>query len=613
MDTFQWCWAVIIALAVMTAYIAILCIARKSRDTIKRVLLFVAVLGGLAVYYYGYTTATDSKNQFSEEIIKDYPETVNAVTLLRAAISTAKMLIQIPDWSGVELFNPNRSVWYIAAFLVMHLSSLLLFLLVVTSLFAKNLSRHLRLRLSSKKVFVFFNDGTPSLALAKQTKGINLFIGAKPTNEDYFYADSQINKILSISGLTYALRNKECHLLFLGNNEDKNTTEALKVMESLGKVEGVNAKFHVRIFSYALHRIFEEKAGTQFDYSIIDDSQMVARKMVYGKFNPVYDISHSNGEATTNFEVLLLGMGTYGSAALSALIEYGQFVGSTFSATVVDDRIDERLGRYFTNNPGIDENYNINAVDLKVGSREFFERLPDLCQSVKRVVITLGNDNLNIRTAVDVFIRLRNAGKYDVKIFAVVSGENNLVTANELCCYQNVYFVGQVEMIFSYSMIINEEMIVQAKQIHEYYNDNKRKKGKKIEEWREMKYIKRESNISAAAHNVTKLILAGLNVDDIKSMNSIEEFRERLRACYENLAKGEHLRWNASYFVRGWQKMPLPTKNGANQNHILCLHSCLVDWEDLEAVEKAFSKSYRDDDRQNVDAIFELIKKGVIS
>lgn len=614
METFQWChalWAVIIALAVMTAYIAILCMAHKNRDTIKRVLLALAVFGGLSVYYYGYTTATDDRNQFPKEIIKGYPETINTLTLLRAAISTAKMLIQIPDPSGVELFK--RDVWYLVAFFVTHLVSLLLFLLVATSLFAKNLTRLLQLRFSSKRVFVFFDDGEPSLALAKQTKGINLFIGAKPINEDYFYADSQINQILKIRGLEYALKNRACHLFFLSNDEDKNTTDALKVMASLGKVQRVNAKFYVRIFAYPLHQIFEEKAGTQFDYSIVNDSQMIARQIVNNKYNPVYDIRCNNGCAMTDFEVLLLGMGTYGSEALSSLIEHGQFVGSTFRATVVDDRIGERLGRYFTNNPGIEKNYNINAVDLKVGSREFFARIPELCQSVKRVVIALGSDHLNIRTAIDVFVRLRNAGKHDVKIFVVVCGSNNLASADELRCYPNVYFVGQVDMIFSYPMIINEEMIVQGKRIHEYYNDSKRQRGKKVEEWREMKYIKRESNISAAAHNMTKLILSGLSVEDIRSMNSIEEFRERLGTCYENLAKGEHLRWKASYFVRGWQKMPLSTEHITNQDYLLCLHSCLVDWEDLEAVGKAFGEPYRDYDRQNVDAIFELVKNGIIS
>jgi hypothetical protein len=51
----------------------------------------------------------------------------------------------------------------------------------------------------------------------------------------------------------------------------------------------------------------------------------------------------------------------------------------------------------------------------------------------------------------------------------------------------------------------------------------------------------------------------------------------------DNLAKLEHLRWNASHEVLGYTPMPLSVKKDRGCNEALVTHNCLVAWEDLDA------------------------------
>lgn len=50
----------------------------------------------------------------------------------------------------------------------------------------------------------------------------------------------------------------------------------------------------------------------------------------------------------------------------------------------------------------------------------------------------------------------------------------------------------------------------------------------------------------------------------------------------DNLAKLEHLRWNASHEVLGYTPMPLSVKKDRGCNEAMVTHNCLIAWEDLD-------------------------------
>lgn len=624
--------AVGITIAIIFLYTLILSLAYKHLKKITKILLGIAVIGGMAVYYYGYATVNTITGDPLSPIATQHPAIMNLVTVLRAGISTAKMLVQIPDIAGIALLQ-RTNIWFISAFILVHAASLLLFIIVAISLFGKNLNRFLRLIIfSPKKIYIFFDRSNASLCLANSISEANhgsliLFIGANINEEtqcnNYLYITESLNKFLNVSGMKYILRNKECHLLFLSDDEDRNATDSLNVMEQIAQLNQedpckilLHKKFYIRLLSRELYKMFEERTNaicSGIEYFIVNDPGLIALQMVSGRFNPAHDIEKDTVKAvaTSGFEVMVLGFGPYGKAALSTLIEYGQFVGSEFKATVIDKNIDENIDRYFVQNPGVKANYNITPVQLTAGTGAFFEKLPGLCLTVNRIIIALGDDNLNISTAIDIQTKLRDSGiDKDIKIFAIVKGIHNLAKDKEFRCYPNIHIIGQYDTIFTYKMIIREKISFQAKSIHKYYNEET--KNTKAAEWNDLQYIKRESNISAALHIETKLIMAGTSIEEIRKL-SIEDFRRKLEEARHNLSQSEHLRWMAFYFVRGWQVLNL--KDGdpiIDQDHILCRHVCLVPCEKLEEIEKKLNKKYRENDMRNVDYIYKLIHADIV-
>ncbi len=132
--------------------------------------------------------------------------------------------------------------------------------------------------------------------------------------------------------------------------------------------------------------------------------------------------------------------------------------------------------------------------------------------------------------------------------------------------------------------------------------------------WEQLPEIRKISNLSAALHLVTKLKLAGLLPETIKKLKNKNRFigllgEERL----ENLAKGEHLHWNATLFTHGWDTWTaIPGDSSGNKDEKRKLHACLVDWEELQRIENKFGEPYREYDRVYVVNIYDWMQDAAI-
>lgn len=132
--------------------------------------------------------------------------------------------------------------------------------------------------------------------------------------------------------------------------------------------------------------------------------------------------------------------------------------------------------------------------------------------------------------------------------------------------------------------------------------------------WEQLPEIRKISNLSAALHLVTKLKLAGLLPETIKKLKNKTRFigllgEERL----ENLAKGEHLHWNATLFTHGWDTWTaIPGDSSGNKDEKRKLHACLVDWEELQRIENKFGEPYREYDRVYVVNIYDWMQDAAI-
>jgi hypothetical protein len=419
--------------------------------------------------------------------------------------------------------------------------------------------------------------------------------------------------------LTGKLRNRTTHLYFFSSSEDWNLSQARTVMEEincLSLVKQVTA--HIRVTSAELEELFHQSLSTicpNVKINLVNLSEIASRQLI-SSYNPVdwIDKDTQKALATADFAVLVVGFGQTGSAGLKKLLEYSQFSGSEFKAIVVDKEIQTQKGRFEVCFPGLLSNYNIEFIETEPGRTSFYELIKKQANKLDYIVLTLGNDDLNIQTAKDLQQFLLRSTVKRIRIIAQVKDNNNYNLLFDTSKQVSLSIFGREKDIFTESIVIRGDMEYAAKKIHEYYN-SKKEEGTKRQSWHELSVIKRLSNISAAYHIYTKLTLAGITVDDVKKFETTKDFINYLGVeRFENLAKEEHLRWNALHFANGWNTWDLneiPRHAASNKDEVRKLHACLVSWEDLMSVKERFQEDYYAYDYENVSNIFELIKEGV--
>lgn len=370
------------------------------------------------------------------------------------------------------------------------------------------------------------------------------------------------------------------------------------------------------------------------DIHVMDASYLsVAALKKNPAYLPVNFVDHENGVVHSAFHSLIVGFNETGQEALKFLYEFGAFLGpdgkrSPFHCTIVDSQMDSLKGKFYTDIPGLKEEKGIRLLQMMAGTAEFWNMMEQFIKELNYIVIASDNDDDNIALAIDIYkfaCRHRNNDLRRFKIFVKSYNPDNEIKLVSLQHYYNsanmkesgggeIVVFGKEQEIYSYRMLILDEMMQKAKKAYDTYNQltggtqtwQERRK-KHIEDNNLFSYqaLKRKEgqDFSNAYHIDTKMILAGIkNPDRITNSDAekIRHMREVFKQMHregkrwvgvdtndetyillENLAKNEHLRWNASHILLGY----LPDKGGNGCNEVMKLHSCLVSWDELEEYE----------------------------
>ena len=408
-------------------------------------------------------------------------------------------------------------------------------------------------------------------------------------------------------------------MFFLSENEDYNIHMSLKVIGEIRRLQLLpkELRLYVNADSEELIDLFAEKIGPlNVEVHIFNRSKLAAQELItnYPPVNAL-KLETSKAVALSDFSMLIIGFGNMGSEALKEMIEQGQFVGSTFRATIIDKEMKCKAGLFEHYYPGL-KNYQLEYHEAEVNSSEFFNLLKDKLAGLKYILVALGEDELNIKTAVELshFIS-RETDNDQIKILTDVYNTRDysyIQQAKE--CFKEICLYGSNDNIYTEDIIINESREMTARKIHAYYNAQKAVE--KQVPWQALSPIKKMTNISAASHIYTKLQLAGLTPQDFAQWSTEEEYVKALgNERFENLAKGEHLHWNATLFVHEWDVWHLsdiPDFVSVNKDEKHKKHACLVDWEELKKVEERFGEPYRKYDRDSVRNIWELAKANLL-
>lgn len=459
--------------------------------------------------------------------------------------------------------------------------------------------------------------------------------------------------------------NLRTHIFLLGNNEEENIIGTSNLCRDSTIEEFTRQKKNINIYCHArydsINRVVEDKYSSEYiDVKVIDSSHgsinILRSKAEYHPVNLVdIDTTDNLGTVKSTFTSLVIGFGETGRDAVRYLYEYGAFVHnnssmsdvgkrcgvwrSSFNCYVIDKDADRIGGLFFTNAPAIK---GVDLWNVDINSPAFYEKIKSIAQKVNYVVLALGNDELNITTAVRLYnyIRRHRADMSKLKIFVRCHNHDQKTHLQNIADHYNekakgqnheelIIIFGTTDQLYTYEQIIENDFQYEGIQYNKLYCEASGKKGDKdIWESRHKKLIatktlnelselrrKEAQDIANAYHAQTKLLIMqkvakerGL-VYTLNCLEGIEDAPVFIREgqqivsqrvvsddeqlLFRNLARLEHLRWNAAHEILGYQNYKdgdpnqifVPDEGDRRHgcNETFKLHNCLIPWQDLEA------------------------------
>lgn len=286
-------------------------------------------------------------------------------------------------------------------------------------------------------------------------------------------------------------------------------------------------------------------------------------------------------------KIAIIGLGGYGMELLKTLSWICQVEGYYLNAYIFDGEngknkmklvapelvksFDERKkGNKVTNIDGFDfidgeANYSFtfyNKVD--VNSQFFFDKIKEIGDGLTSVYVTLGNDNLNVQTAMRIRSLLCDGKNVVPAIYSVVF--NSLKTdmiklVGGLKTHSgdpyNITFIGDLESTFTLETIEQKKMEEAALKCHMYWSERWSDRESAKNQFKKYEYFRRASMAQALYYNVLAI--------------------SQLKPCKndEDLVKWEHSRWNAYMRAEGYSY-------GKKRNDIKKTHKELVPFGSLD-------------------------------
>ncbi len=289
----------------------------------------------------------------------------------------------------------------------------------------------------------------------------------------------------------------------------------------------------------------------------------------------------------------------------------------------------------------------VNFVKTDVNGEGFFSCLEKIHKELNYVVVCLGDDKLNASTAVTIFnfIRRRRANLDRFRIFVRSNGEDKDLWLGSVYEHYNcgkermIIPFGEKKNIYSYDAIVNNSFEREGYSYFKRYTDLQSGKADNELSAEDM-WRSRHEKIMSTAQNGTadKLdVLSELRRKEYQDMSNayhrqtkVHVIREvfpklfdtpeymkeisgyikapridpsgkvilpkpvrsgklpdELNLLMDNLARLEHLRWNASHEVLGYQKYDDKVMNLHRCDERMKRHNCLIPWEDLDRESQA--------------------------
>jgi len=615
---------VLLATALLISLILALATGVNRLQRISGIVLAPAAVCGLVIYSAAFVTPDSGP----AEIL---------VAVFRSVTATFSMFVGRAEYSAVyssaEWFR--EIVIFQILFWAAHLGALFISASMILSTLGKKLIQTLRLfLLRSDKIYIIYGLHAQSVFLgrdiAKKGEGKVLYISPKPSSEhveqvlafggavrqEVYLPDGKLNKkLMHLLGIKENCRIKHAHILAFDDSETVNFSITRAAIDYFTEIEIAPDKVRVllrcmRELDFAQLKQISENKEMGYCIDAFSEAELAARLLI--KEAPPYKTIKFNkdGTAAEDFCGLIIGFGQVGQHALQKMIMNGQFVGSKFSAVVVDRELDAISGQFVRQHPSLFSEYNVKFAQMDTRSHAFYDLLDELAPKLSYIVVALGDSGENYEASVDLehyFTRLCESKRPDILVN--VCNKRN-VSASQT----GIRFFDNRQALYSADLLLRCTLDSMAKAVNLTYEEGEKSSADADDAWYKLNYFTRESNRASADFIPAMLHIAGISDNETVDEKLLEEKIPVGSALFETLGQTEKLRWNAFHYAMGYSKMPLDeVRNRAEKgikpfqkDETNTLHACLVSWDELDEVSKVMTElsgkiiDYKEYDRRNI-------------
>ena len=609
---------ILVSAAFFLALILYVALEQEQREKITGVTFFLAAAGGIVIYGFSYSHG--HKGIFD-----------HLTAILRTLIDVGRMFVGVNNekvftdaLAQMKIFDDG---WLFLFWIIHFLAYYSMASAAVLALGKGAIKKLQQFLLNVRDIELIFGITESSLVLGRHIatdrhKSV-VFVGRADASQEL--AIRQMGALLYsddvalepqeefIKRISMQNKNRELHVYALSDDEDANIKFAVHLLALLKKADVDPAKTSLVLLGQ------EERYGgdlqvirDRYGYGEVkafDHSEMTARLLMQ-RYPICKKVEFDDdGLAKTDVDVLLIGFGPMGQQVLNKMIANGQFEGSHFRANVFDPNCNVVDGFYRRNYAAMLEHYDITFSPYSGWSSECCDFLEKHAKTLTYIVVAVGSMKKGREIAHSILDFMRTMGR-DIPVYQCCSDSVVWYRSHNESEFVSLH---DADILFGCNM---DEL---SMRINHYYNDPQ---GDPKKQWLECDYFSRMS--CRASADFLSNYMNRLLEDHSK------EITEKM---LENMAKTEHLRWNAFHFSMGYKQMSESTwkeraatyqkevavggvghirisKDVANKQH-----ACLVSWEELSELSErenavtGKSVDYQQMDRDNISVVLKLIRE----
>lgn len=465
----------------------------------------------------------------------------------------------------------------------------------VLSMF-KNLSAYIRYLICyGRDVYVFSELNEKSLALAsdiRNKKGrvsivfTDVFDGNDENSFELVDEAKKLGAIMFKKDILAINFNKHSgkstiSLFAIGNNETDNLNQSLKLIEIYRDRENTNLYvFSVKVDSQIL--ISSADKGV-IKVRRINEVRSLVNRVLYERSDMLFKTNNIDENGDKRISAVVVGMGRHGTEMVKALAWFCQMDGYSLEINAFDkdplakDKFTflapELMSGEYERNVGPGEaQYIINIHSGFDAQTDAFVKKIKKLSDATYVFVCLGNDDINIDTAVNLRMQFKRMG-IDPIIQAVVYNSQQKKALEGLTNYKsqayNIDFIGDIESSYSDAVVIDSELEEEALQRHMKYPNST-----EASFWNyEYNYM---SSIASAIHLKARIACGIPGAAKTEDELTPEEA--------ERISRLEHRRWNA--YVRGEGYIYSGSRNPETRDDLAKMHHDLVAFKKLDEGER---------------------------